>query len=157
VSFYFLEATAYARLFVREPGTDALIKLMETVEDNRKLISAATPLEIYAAVRKRERAGKIAPEAAAAALELLRVESARIVQQPVNPGVLEAARQLIDRTSLRWPEAIQLGSALTARDMFPGTGITFVSASTTLLEAAKADGFEVLDPGKLPSAETNAA
>ena len=157
MSFYFLEATAYARLFVREPGTDALIKLMETVEDNRKLISAATPLEIYAAVRKRERSGKIAPEAAAAALELLRVESARIVQQPVNPGVLEAARQLIDRTSLRWPEAIQLGSALTARDMFPGTGITFVSASTTLLEAAKADGFEVLDPGKLPSAETNAA
>jgi len=157
VSFYFLEATAYARLFVREPGTDALIKLMENVEDNRKLISAATPLEIYAAVRKRERSGKIAPEAAAAALELLRVESARIVQQPVNPGVLEAARQLIDRTSLRWPEAIQLGSALTARDMFPGTGITFVSASATLLEAAKADGFEVLDPGKLPSAETNAA
>ncbi len=88
---------------------------------------------------------------------LLRVESARIVQQPVNPGVLESARQLIDRTSLRWPEAVQLGSALTARDMFPGTLITFVSASPTLLEAARADGFEVLDPGKLPAAETNAA
>ena len=157
MSFYFLEATAYARFFVRESGTDALIQMMENVEDNRKLISAATPLEVYAAIRKRERAGNIAPEAAAAALELLRVESARIVQQPVNPGVLEAARQLIDRTSLRWPEAIQLGSALTARDMFPGTLITFVSASTTLIDAAKADGFEVLDPGKLPSAETNAA
>ena len=157
MSFYFLEATAYARFFVREPGTDALIQLMETVEDNRKLISAATPLEVYAAIRKRERAGMIAPEAAAAALELLRVESARIVQQPVNPGVLESARQLIDRTSLRWPEAVQLGSALTARDMFPGTLITFVSGSATLLDAAKADGFEVLDPGKLPAAETHAA
>lgn len=157
MSFYFLEATAYARLFVRELGTDALIQLLETVEDNCKLISAATPLEVYAAIRKRERAGNIAPEAAAAALELLRVESARIVLQPVNPGVLESARQLIDRTSLRWPEAVQLGSALTARDMFPGTLITFVSASPTLLEAARADGFEVLDPGKLPAAATNAA
>jgi len=157
VSFYFLEATAYAKLFVRETGTDALIQMMETVEDNRKLISAATPLEIYAAIRKRERAGMIAPEAAAAALELLRVESARIVQQPVNPGVLESARQLIDRTSLRWPEAVQLGSALTAREMFPGTVITFVSASATMLAAAKADGFEVLDPGKLPASETHAA
>ena len=47
-----------------------------------------------------------------------------MVQQPLNPGVLEAARQLLDRTTLRWPEALQLGAALAARDMFPGTEIT---------------------------------
>ena len=69
VSFYFLEATAFAKLFVQEPGTDALIRLMEAVEDNRKLISASTPLEVYAAVRRRERAGDISPEDAAAALD----------------------------------------------------------------------------------------
>src|SRR5580704_8356997 len=106
---------------------------MESVEDNRKLISAATPLEVYAAVRRRERAGHIAPEAAVTAFESLRVEAARMVQQPVNPGVLEAARQLLDRTSLRWPEALQLGAVLASRDMFPGTRITFVSASASLL------------------------
>jgi hypothetical protein len=50
VSHYYLEATAFAKLFVREAGTDALIRLMESVEDNRKLISAATPLEVYAAI-----------------------------------------------------------------------------------------------------------
>ena len=149
MSFFFLEATAFARLFVREPGTDALILLMESVEDNRKLISAATPLEVYAAIRRRERSGQIAPEAAASALDLLRVESARMVQQPLNPGVLESARQLLDRTSLRWPEALQLGSALTARDMFPGTAITFVAASPVLLDAARAEGLEFLDPSSL--------
>ncbi len=154
MSFFFLEATAFARLFVREPGTEALIHLMESVEDNRKLISAATPLEVYAAIRRRERSGHIAPEAAVAALERLRVESARMVQQPVNPGVLEAARQLLDRTQLRWPEALQLGAALAARDMFPGTHITFVSASASLLEAAKAEGLEAIDPVKLPAPET---
>lgn len=153
MSFFYLEATAFARLFVREPGTEALIRLMESVEDNRKLISAATPLEIYAAIRRRERAGHIAPEAAAAALERLRVEAARMVQQPLNPGVLEAARQLLDRTQLRWPEALQLGAALAARDMFPGTHITFVSASNALLEAAKAEGLEAVDPVKLPAPE----
>jgi uncharacterized protein len=157
VSFYFLEAAAFARLFVREPGTDALIRLMEGVEDNRKLISAATPLEVYAAIRRRERSGQIAQEAAASALELLRIESARMVQQPLNPGVLEAARQLLDRTSLRWPEALQLGSALTAREMFPGTAITFVSSSPALLDAAKAEGLDLLDPATLPSSEPEAA
>jgi len=157
VSFYFLEATAFAKLFVREPGTDALIRLLENVEDNRKLISAATPLEVYAAIRRRERSGNIAPEAAATALEMLRIEAGRMVQQPLNPGVLESARQLLDRTSLRWPEALQLGCALTARDMFPGTGITFVASSAALLDAAKAEGFESLDPVNIASSSPPSA
>ena len=148
MSFYFLEATAFVKLFVREAGTDALIGMMEAAEDNHKLISASTPLEIYAVLRRRERAGDIAQEDATSALSVLRLESARMVQQPLNPAVLEAARQLLDRTSLRWPDALQLGAALAARDMFQGTEITFVSSSATLLAAAASEGFKVLDPVK---------
>jgi len=146
VSFYFLEATAFVKLFIQEPGTDALIRLMETVEDNRKLISACTPLEVYAAIRRRERAGDISANNAVSALEVLRQESARTVQQPLNPAVLESARQLLDRTSLRWPQALQLGAVLAARDMFKGAEIIFVSSSPALLEAAKGEGLETIDP-----------
>ena len=148
MSCYFLEATAFAKLFVQEPGTDALIRLMEAVEDNRKLISAATPLEVYGAIRRRERSGAISPENATAALDILRMEAARMVQQPLNPAVLEAARQLLDRTTLRWPDTLQLGSAAVARDMFQGTEVIFVSASNQMLEAARAEGFHALDPSK---------
>jgi hypothetical protein len=148
VSLYFLESTAFAKLFVREPGTETLIGLMESVEDNRKLISSGTPLEVYAAIRRRERAGDISTGDAAAALEILRLEAARMVQQPLNPAVLEAARQLLDRTTLRWQAALQLGSALTARDMFQGTPIKFVSSSQDLLDAAREEGLEVLDPAR---------
>ena len=145
---YFLESTAFAKLFVREQGTDALIRLMEAVEDNRKLISASTPLEVYAAIRRRERSGSISAEDATTALDSLRIEAARMVQQPLNPAVLEAARQLLDRIPLRWPDTLQLGAALVARDMFQGTEIIFVSASPQLLEAAKAEGFHAIDPAK---------
>ncbi|HEY1577915.1 MAG TPA: type II toxin-antitoxin system VapC family toxin [Terracidiphilus sp.] len=145
---YFLESTAFAKLFVQEPGTDVLIRLMETVEDNRKLIAASAPLEVYAALRKRERAGDISSADATAAFEILRIESARMVQEPLNPAVLEAARQLLDRTRLRWTDALQLGAALVARDMFRGTEIIFVSASPLLLEAARAEGFHAVDPEK---------
>jgi hypothetical protein len=148
VSCYFLEATAFAKLFVQEQGTSALIQLMEAVEDNRKLISASTPLEVYAAIRRRERAGDISVEDATAALDILRIEAARMVQEPLNPAVLEAARQLLDRTALRWPDTLQLAAALVARDMFQGTEILFVSASPQLLEAAKAEGFHTIDPAK---------
>ena len=146
MSCYFLEATAFAKVCVREPGTDALIKLMESVEDNRKLIAASTPLEVYAAIRRRERAGGISREDAAAALEILRLESARTVQEPLNPAVLECARQLLDRRALRWPDALQLSAALVARDMFQGTEIIFVSSSQHLLDAAKAENLAVVNP-----------
>jgi uncharacterized protein len=148
LSCYFLESTAFAKLFVQEPGTDAMIRLMETVEDNRKLIAASSPLEVYAAVRKRERAGDITPADAAAAFEILRIEAARMVQEPLNPAVLESARQLLDRTKLRWTDALQLGAALVAREMFRGTTIIFVSASPLLLEAARSEGMQTLDPEK---------
>ena len=143
---YFLEATAFAKLFVRESGTEALIKLVESVEDNRKLISASTPLEVYAAIRRRERAGGISHEDAGAALESLRTEAARTVQEPLNPAVLEAARQLLDRAALRWPDALQIAAAQVAREMFPGTEIVFVTASAQMLEAARTEGFRVVDP-----------
>ena len=153
MSCYFLESTAFAKLFVREQGTDALISLMEAVEDNRKLISASTPLEVYAAIRRRERAGAISPQNAAAALDILRIEAARMVQEPLNPAVLEAARQLLDRTTLRWPDTLQLAAAIVARDMFQNTEIIFVSAAPQLLDAARAEGFRTLDPTREAPAE----
>ena len=148
MSCYFLESTAFAQLFVREQGTDALIRLMEAVEDNRKLISASTPLELHAAIRRRERSGAISAEDAASALDVLRQESSRMVQEPLNPAVLEAARLLLDRTALRWPDCLQLGAAMVARDMFQGTEIVFVSSSQHLLEAARAENFRIIDPSK---------
>ena len=146
MSCYFLESTAFAKLFVQEPGTDALIKLMEAVEDNRKLIAASAPLEVYSAIRRRARACALSSDDANAALEILRIEAARMVQEPLNPAVLEATRQLLDRTDLRWPDALQVGAAIVAREMFQGMEIIFVSASRHLLEAARSEGFNVLDP-----------
>jgi predicted nucleic acid-binding protein len=146
VSCYFLDSTAFVKLFVQEPGTDAIIRLMEATEDNRKLISAGTPLEVYAALKRRERAGGIAPADSEAARNILRVEAARMVQQPLNPAVLEAARQLLDHYELRSVEALQLGAAVVAREMFQGMEITFVSSDQRLLDAAKLERFGTLNP-----------
>jgi len=78
-------------------------------------------------------------------------------QQPLNPAVLEAARQLLDRTRLRWPQTLQLATALAARDMFQGTPIIVVSVSAPILEAARAEGFKTLDPAHEPAEMVPAA
>jgi predicted nucleic acid-binding protein len=119
---------------------------MEATEDSRKLISAGTPLEIYAALRRRERTGGIGPEDSEAARTILRVEAARMVQQPLNPAVLEAARELLDRHELRSADALQLGAAVVAREMFQGIKIVFVSADQRMIDAAKTEHFETLNP-----------
>jgi uncharacterized protein len=152
VKCYFLDSTAFVKLFVQEPGTDTIIRLMEATEDNRKLISAGTPLEVYAALRRRERVGGIAPEDSKAALGILRVEAARMVQQPLNPAVLEAARQALDQHELRSTEALQLGAAMVAREMFQGMQIVFVSADPRLLQAASQEHFETLNPAEAEAA-----
>ena len=146
MSCYFLDSTAFVKLFVQEAGTETIIRLMETTEDNRKLISAGTQLEVYSALKRRERDGGISPADSEAARGILRVEAARMVQQPLNPAVLEAARQLLDRHELRSADALQLGAAVVAREMFQGMEITFVSADQRLLNAAKAEHFETLNP-----------
>jgi len=151
VSFYFLETTAFAKLFVQEPGTRELIALLETVEDNHKLIASSAPLEIYSAIRRRAHAGQIKAETATHILDSLNVEASRAVQQPLNPAVLEAARQLIDRHNLRWTDALQLGAAITARSMYQGMAIRFVTGSASMADAARGEGFEVIEPTKLPA------
>ena len=145
---YFLDSTAFIKLFVQEVGTESIIRLMEATEDNRKLISAGTPLEVYAALKRRERAGGIAPEDGEAARNILRVEAARMVQQPLNPAVLEAARQVLDRHELRSSEALQMGAAVVAREMFQGMEIIFVSSDRRLLDVAKIERFEILNPAE---------
>lgn len=148
---YFLDSTAFIKLFVQEAGTEAMIRLMEGTEDNRKLISAGTPLEVYAALKRRERSGGLSAEDSEAARNILRVEAARMVQQPLNPAVLEAARQALDRHELSATEALQLGSAVVAREMFLGMTIVFVCSDLRLAEAATAEHFETLDPALMES------
>jgi predicted nucleic acid-binding protein len=137
------------KLFVQEAGTDAIIRLMEATEDNRKIISAGTPLEVYAALKRKERSGAIATGDGEAARAILRIEAARMVQQPLNPAVLEAARELLDRHELRSGDALQLGAACVAREMFQGMDLIFIGADTRLLSAAKMERFEVLNPETL--------
>ena len=48
-------------------------------------------------IRRRERSGGINPADALAALDSLRLEAARMVQQPLNPAVLEAAPRSLVR------------------------------------------------------------
>ena len=69
-----------------------------------------------------------------------------MIEQPVNPPVLEAASTLIDRHYLRSMDAVQLGCAIVARDLLAAPDMRLVASDKELLEAAQKEGFDTWNP-----------
>lgn len=146
MTLYFLESSALAKLFVAEPGSDRMIELLEPLAQPQKLISSLGPLEVRAAIRRRERAGDLSPQHASQALEALTSEAASMTEQMMNASVMEAAKQMLDRHALRTLDAVQLASCWVARFTTGITDIVFVASDRVLLQAAAAEGFPTLNP-----------
>jgi predicted nucleic acid-binding protein len=149
LTHYFLESSAFAKLFVLEQGSEPLIRLLNTIDDSFKLVSSVASLEIRSAIRRRERAGEILPSDADLALDGLEAESIRIVEQPVSSQVIDVARMVVDGHPLRALDALHLATCIVARETMQVSDICFVSSDDALLRAAESEHFPILNPLKL--------
>jgi predicted nucleic acid-binding protein len=69
-----------------------------------------------------------------------------MIEQPVNPPVLEAASTLVERHYLRAMDAVQLGCAIVARELLAAPDMRFIASDKELLEAAQTEGFQTWNP-----------
>lgn len=145
-TYYFLESSALVKLFVLEKGSELLIQLMEQIDDSCKLVSSLASLEVRSAIRRRQRAGDIPLADADQALASLAAESLRMVEQPINPAVIETTRLMLDCYPLRTLDALHLATCLVARDTLRATDICFVSSDRALLDAALSEHLQVSNP-----------
>lgn len=148
MTYYFLESSAFAKLFVFETGSEPLIRLLEQVDDSRKLVSTLASLEVRSAIRRRQRAGEIRPSDAQQALDALDTESRRLLEQPVSSPVMDVARMVLDAHALRTLDALHLATCIAMRDTLHVSDICFVSSDDALLKAAAAEQFLVWNPLK---------
>jgi len=123
-----------------------MLRFANTEEDRNKVVSALAQIEARSAICRLRQEEAITPPEAELALDLLTNELRRIVEQPVNPPVLEAANTLIDRHYLRALDAVQLGCAIVARDLLAAPNMRFIASDKTLLDAAQAEGFDIWNP-----------
>jgi len=147
-TYYFLESSALAKLFVLEKGSESLMQLMERIDDSRKLVSSLASLEVRSAIRRRQRAGEIPLSDADQALASLAAEGLRMVEQPISPAVIETTRLILDCHPLRTLDALHLATCLVARDTLRATDICFVSSDGALLEAAESEHLQVSNPAE---------
>ncbi len=146
MALYFLDTSALVKLYVQEPGTDRLLSLFSDQPGNRFGVLAISAVEIRSAIRRRQRAGDIAPGVATAILETVQSHlETRFIRQVVNDTVIDTALEMIDRYTLRAYDAIQLAGCLVLGTIAV-EAFTFVCSDHRLLEAAQSEQLKVLDP-----------
>ncbi|HXE31272.1 MAG TPA: type II toxin-antitoxin system VapC family toxin [Terriglobales bacterium] len=142
---FFLDTSALVKLYVREPGTDAMLRLAAHAQHGELYLSALAVVEFTAALRVLERTGRVHPADVTELLAQFREhQGLRFVRTAVNDAVIEAALRLLDRHALRAYDALQLASALVLGRQLPDT--RFVCSDQALALAARAEGLDCLDP-----------
>ena len=146
MTYYFLESSALAKLFIYERGSDSLVRLLEQVMDMNRIVSSLALLEVRSAIRRREREADLSPVDADACLMDLASEGSRMVEQPLSPAVIATAGDILDRHPLRCLDALHLATCLMARETLGISDIYFVSSDKALLAAARQERLQIFDP-----------
>jgi predicted nucleic acid-binding protein len=149
LALYYFDTSALVKLYVREPGTERLLRLASRQAGHRFAVLTLAQVEFRAAVRKRQRLGDI-NEVVAGQL-LARFEQhleAKFVRQILTDSVLDTATELVDRYPLRAYDAIQLAGCIVLKGVSGGQEPIFVCADGHLLQAAESEGLDFMDPSE---------
>ncbi len=143
---YYLDTSALVKLYVREPGTEQMIRLASPSSGHTLAVLGLARVEFRAAVRQRERTGDVPHDAAEDLLARMENHLQNLyLVQPVMEAVIEEAAALLDRHPLRAYAAVQLAGCLSLRSRLSERP-SFVCSDRQLLGAAEQEGLTVLDP-----------
>lgn len=142
----FADASAIVKLFVPEVGLERIRSDHETFT-----VSALTLVEVSSAIWGKVRTGHLAASTAQRTSSDVRRQFARgsfdagqeVIEIPTVSRVLESASRLCGVHGLRAGDAIQLATALTAREVDPSCTRFWVFDQRLAVAAAR-EGFAVL-------------
>jgi uncharacterized protein len=147
LALFYLETSALVKLYVREPGTEQLLKLVSRTNHHRFAVLTLSRVEFQSAIRRREREGDIDPTLAQRLLMRFGEHmETKFLKQAINDSVLDLAASLVDQHGLRAYDAVQLAGCLTLRAGSRQDSPTFISSDQRLIRAAEAEGLPSIDP-----------
>jgi predicted nucleic acid-binding protein len=147
LGLYYLETSALVKLYVRELGTERLLRLTARTYNHRFAVLALSRIEMHSAIRWRQREGDI--DATAADRLLSQFEQhleSRFIKQVLNDQLIDLATSLVNRNALRAYDAVQLAGCLMLKENSASDEPTFVCSDERLLQAAANEGVVCLDP-----------
>lgn len=139
----FWDTSAIVPLLAQVPESPACHRLWRS--DPRVVVWALTETEALSALCRRLREGVLGSQEAGQAEARIEKLASRWVEIESLPPVKEEAARLLHLHRLRAADALQLGAALVAFNRRPKKR-AFVSLDEELLEAARREGFDALQP-----------
>ena len=137
----FWDSSALVPLLVGEARHQRMLALIE--QDPKVAVWWGTPIEIYSAVARQERAGQLGAAKASEALLALEALAEGWLEIQPTIHVRRTAQRLLRVHPLRAADALQLAAALTALESRFAGG-TFVCLDDRLADAARREGLRVL-------------
>lgn len=145
----YLDTSALAKLYIREAGTDVMLRLVADRAAESLALLALAPVELRAAIRRRERMGDIpTPDADAALARFAEHLRSQFMVQPVTSAVIDRASDLIDRRALKAYDALQLAGCLMLQGPAGDDTVRFVASDLRLIEIAREEGVQTLNPAE---------
>ncbi|MGH9824720.1 MAG: type II toxin-antitoxin system VapC family toxin [Blastocatellia bacterium] len=153
---YYIDSSALVKRYAAEVGTTWIRGITSPTTNNAILVSLICGAEVVAAIAKPHRMVAIdSPAARQGIADFDNHFRGQYIVVPLNRQVVERAMVLAPLRALRGYDAVQLATALTARDELTAGGvpsISFVSADIDLNAAAAQEGLTVEDPQAHPGA-----
>ncbi len=147
---FYADSSVLVKRHIVEQGTLWFRQLADPASGNVIITARVSVVEVFSALNRRVREGTLNQAmyvAVAADVEAACAAEYRLIE--LAPPLSGLARVLLERHPLRAYDAVQLASALSATATLRAAGLptlTFLSADTRLLDAARAEGLAVYDP-----------
>ena len=146
MALLYLDTSALVKVYVNEPGSQLMRRMVLPAEFNEIAISAITPVEFHSAIRRRQRGRDFDAGEADRIVGLFDAQlRLSFLLAPVADREFALAIRLIARHYLRAYDAVQLAACLTLADSATESPV-FVCSDSRLLQAAQAEGLATLDP-----------
>jgi uncharacterized protein len=147
LALYYLDTSALVKLYVRERGTEEMLRLANRTTGNQLAVLSLAQVEIRSTIRRRERAGEIASTIVVQLLESFQRHLEGVfLRQVLTEAILDIACEMVDRHSLFALDAVQLAGYLALRTSSGPNVPIFVSADRDLLRAAESEAVPIFDP-----------
>jgi predicted nucleic acid-binding protein len=146
---YYADTSARAKRHLVEAGRRWVRSLTKPDTNNSIFTAQISLVELYSALNRQLRKKSINNlRYSRLSFVVSRIWNSQYLIVLTTTQVLEAARQLVEQYPLKAYDAVQLASAIQARQSLPpgSASIIFLSADQQLLSAAKAEGFATDNP-----------
>jgi predicted nucleic acid-binding protein len=144
--YYFFDSSALIKRYHTEIGTERIDEILEQ-QDSEFIISSLALSEVTSALNRKKNEGKINPDLFKDILiEFYREVLEKFTVISLDDSLLSRSIELILNRNLRTLDSLQLSVALSVFDLLYEMKFIFVCSDKKLLNAAKQEGLEILDP-----------